>query len=237
MNPEDTTTSTVQEDVQAQETVQPEALETQAVQEQEVAPETTQDQPNGNAAQSESNPEEAELLEWAQKKGVKTDDPVALLKMIREGDNKVRQATTEAKELRKTFENIGEEQGYDETSILLNRLTVTDFYLNNPDAKLLDNEMAEIVKAKPYLASDLETVYKLAKIDSTERQMLAQRQQVKKETLAQVAQAEQAQPPQTAASTRETPKEINDDDIANMTVAEYEEWKKATGFNPFKPAA
>lgn len=237
MNPEDTTTSTVQDTVQAQDTAQPEELEAQAVQTQETAEDTTQDQSNEEAPeQSEANSEEAELLAWAEKKGVKTDDPVALLKMVRESEQKMHKTTTEAKQLRQTFETIGEEQGYDETSILLNRLTVTDFYLNNPEARELDNEMAEIVKAKPYLANDLQTVYKLAKFESAEKEMLAQRQQVKKETLAQVAQAESAQPPQSAASSRETPKEISDEDIANMTVAEYEEWKKSTGFNPFKAA-
>ena len=234
MSQEDTTTSTVQDTVQAQETAQLEELGTQAVQEQvESVPDTTEEVTNSAPAE-ESTSEEAELLSWAEKKGVKTDDPVALLKMVRESEKKMHETSQEARQLRETFNTIGEEQGLDDTSLLVNRLTVTDFYLNNPDARQYDDKMAQIVIERPYLANDLDTVYKLARFESAEQELLAQKQKVQKDTIAQVAKAEVAAPPQASASTRETaPTEVTDEQIANMSLQEYEEWKKTTGYNPF----
>jgi hypothetical protein len=234
MSQEDTTTSTVQDTVQAQETAQPEELGTKAVQEQvESVPDTTEEVTNSAPAE-ESTSEEAELLSWAEKKGVKTDDPVALLKMVRESEKKMHETSQEARQLRETFNTIGEEQGLDDTSLLVNRLTVTDFYLNNPDARQYDDKMAQIVIERPYLANDLDTVYKLARFESAEQELLAQKQKVQKDTIAQVAKAEVAAPPQASASTRETaPTEVTDEQIANMSLQEYEEWKKTTGYNPF----
>lgn len=234
MNPEDTTTSTVQDTVQALETTQPEELGTKAVQSEEsTSTQDTKDQPS-TESETPVVSEEAELLEWATKKGVKTDDPVALLKMVRESEKKMHETSQEAKQLRETFNVLGEEQGLDDTSLLVNRLTVTDFYLNNPEARRYDDTMAEIVRDKPYLANDLATLYKLAKFESAEMESLSQRQKVQKETLAQVAKAEVAAPPEASASTREVgPREISDDDIANMTLEQYKEWKAKTGFSPF----
>lgn len=234
MNPEDTTTSTVQDTVQAQEIAQPEELGTQAVTEQEdFAQDTTQEQPSTNES-TQVDTDEKDLLDWASKKGVKTDDPIALLKMVRESEKKMHETSHEAKQLRETFNQIGEEQGFDDTSLLVSRLTVTDFYLNNPEARKYDDTMAEIVRSKPYLSNDLDTVYKLAKFQTAEKELMAQRQQVQKETLAQVAKAEVAAPPQASANTREIPEtDITDEKIAAMTLEEYQSWKASTGYNPF----
>lgn len=236
MKPEDTTTSTVQEETQASETTQLEAPEAQAVQDTEDVQDSTQttETEDSSASSDDSTSDEAELFAWAEKKNVKTDDPIALLKMLRDGDKKVHAASQEVKQLRESFDSMGQEQGLDDTSILLNRLQVTDFYLNNPEARNYDDKMAQIVNEKPYLANDLATVYKLAKFESAESEMLARSQQVKKETLAQVAKAESAAPPEGTASTRDTiPSQPTDDDIAKMSLAEYEAWKKQTGYNPF----
>ena len=224
---EDTTTPTEQEPVQAPQEEQPEELDTQAVQaEEETSEADTTDQ-------TESS-EEDELKEWAEKKGIKTDNTVALLKMVRESEKQMHNATKQAKELQSTVKAFGEEQGFDETSQLLNRLKVTDFYLNNPDAKSLDEQMAAIVTSKPYLADDLETVYELAKARSNPVDNVTARKVGQKEALAQVAKAEKAAPPNASATTRQSTKEVTDADIANMTAAEYVRWKQDSGFVPFK---
>lgn len=231
MNPEDTTTSTVQDTVQASETTQPEELGTQAVQSDNVAQDTTEEV---TSSIEQVPSEENELFTWAEKKGLKTDDPVALLKMVRESEKKMHETSQEARQLRETFNTLGEEQGLDDTSLLVNRLTVTDFYLNNPEARQYDEKMAEIVVERPYLANDLDTVYKLARFESAETERLAQIQKAQKDTLAQVAKAEVAAPPEASASTREVlPTEVTDEQIANMSLDEYEEWKRTTGYNPF----
>lgn len=222
---EDTTTTTEQETVQADESSQPESPETQAVQSEEQSEETT-DQTTSD--------EDAEILEWANKKGVKTDDPIALLKMVREGEKKMHTATNEANALKNTINTTGEEQGYDDTSLLLNRLKVTEFYLNNPEAKALDEDMAEIVNKKPYLADDLETVFELAKARKSTVAMAAAKQTGRQEALAQVAQAEKAAPPNASATTRQGVSAVTDADIANMSAAEYIQYKQDhPEFNPF----
>lgn len=222
---EDTTTTTEQEPVQAQEIEQPESPETQAVQSEEQSEETT-DQTTSD--------EDAEILEWANKKGVKTDDPIALLKMVREGEKKMHTATNEANALKNTINTTGEEQGYDDTSLLLNRLKVTEFYLNNPEAKILDEDMAEIVNKKPYLADDLETVFELAKARKSTVAMAAAKETGRQEALAQVAKAEKAAPPNASATTRQGVSAVTDADIANMSAAEYIQYKQDhPEFNPF----
>ena len=226
----DTTTTTEQESVQADVvSPQPEEPETQAVQAEEVSETSEADTTN----QTESSDDD-ELLAWAEKKGIKTDDPKVLLKMVKESEQKMHSATQEAKALKSTVNTVGEEQGYDETFQLINRLKVTEFYLNNPEAKQLDEQMAEIVTAKPYLAEDLETVYELAKARSSAVNNVAAKQQGQKEALAQVAKAEKAAPPNASATTREGVKQVDDAAIAAMSLAEYNAWKRESGFNPFK---
>lgn len=222
---EDTTTTTEQEPVQAQEIEQPESPETQAVQSEEQSEETT-DQTTSD--------EDAEILEWANKKGVKTDDPIALLKMVREGEKKMHTATNEANALKNTINTTGEEQGYDDTSLLLNRLKVTEFYLNNPEAKILDEDMAEIVNKKPYLADDLETVFELAKARKSTVAMAAAKETGRQEALAQVAKAEKAAPPNASATTRQGVANITDEDIGKMSAQEYLQFKQDhPEFKPF----
>lgn len=227
---EDTTTTTEQEPVQAQEIAQPDEPDTQAVQADEVSETSEADTtPNTN---DNTDPED-ELLQWAEKKGIKTDDPKALLKMVRESEQKMHEATTQANALKTSVNTASEDAGLDDVSQVLSRLTVTEFYLNNPEAKKLDNEMAEIVTAKPYLANDLDTVYEIARARKSAVNSVAERQAGKKEALAQVAKAESAQAPDASASTRQTWKGYSEDDIAKMTLSEYEAFKQETGYNPF----
>lgn len=224
---EDTTTTTEQETVQADESSQPESPETQAVQSEESdTSEDTTDQTTSD--------EDAEILEWANKKGVKTDDPIALLKMVREGEKKMHTATNEANALKTSVNTINEEQGYDDTSALLNRLKVTEFYLNNPEAKTLDEDMAKIVTDKPYLADDLETVYELAKARKSTVAMATAKETGRQEALAQVAKAEKAAPPNASATTRQGVGKVTDEDIGKMSAKEYLQYRQDhPEFNPF----
>lgn len=233
---QDTTTTTDQEPVQALETTEPETPETQAVQAEEKSADTNQTsevEETTTEDQTGTSDENAEILEWAEKKGIKTDDPVAILKMARESETKMHSATQEAKQLRNTVQTIGENEGYDEQANLINRLKVTDFYLNNPEAKVLDAEMAKIVEEKPHLANDLESVFEIATARTSKRVTQEQIEASRKEKLAQVTKSQLAAPPNTSATTRETPKQVTDEDIAKMTPAEYVEFKKNTGFDPF----
>src|SRR5680860_779020 len=216
MKPEDTTTSVAQDTTLADESSEPAELETtQAVQEDteerpaDEQPTTSEDSDDlasetQGTEDDSANSDEAELLEWAKKKGVKTDDPVALLKMVRESETKMHAATAEARKLSDTTKALGEADGVSKEEALYNSLTVKEFYLDNPDAKNYDEGMAKILEEKPYLSSDLTTLYKLAKYDTTESNLDTVRKQARQEALAQAAKAESAAPPTASASTRET---------------------------------
>jgi hypothetical protein len=224
---EDTTTPTAQDTVLAPEVEQPKEPETQAVQDEVET--TSTDTPQT----SEQKDSDEEILEWANKKGIKTDDPIAILRNAREAEQKMHQATKEAKALKNSVDTISEERGVDESVQLLNRLRVTDFYLNNPDARQIDDVMAQVVTEKPYLADDLDAVYEIAKYRNSQQYHAPSLEESRKLKLAQEAKAQVAGPPQASASTRETIKEVTDEDIARMSAEEYLKFKEETGFNPF----
>lgn len=239
MNPEDTTTSESQIEEQASQT-QPEIVDTnQAVTEEDDSYLASSEVDTQDSVQDDSNSSddlsEEELLNWASKKGIKTDNTAAMLKMVRDAEKKMHetQNSIEARKLREAVAEADTYSGVSDVDIALNRLAVREFYLDNPEAKAYDNEMAAIVKEKPYLANDLDTLYLLAKAKNINIEQDVIKKQARKEALTQAAKAEAAAPPKNSASTRETPKEITDEDIANMTLSQYREWKESEGFNPF----
>ena len=228
---EDTTTSTDVDSGQAQETEQLDTSTTQAVQADEV------DTSEADTTNQTSESDDTDILEWASKKNIDVEniDKTQLLKMVKESEQKMHSATQEANALKTTVQTVGSDEGLDDTSLLLNRLKVTEFYINNPDAKSLDEDMAKIVNEKPYLADDLETVLEIARARRYTADTLAARQAGRKEALAVANKAEQAAPPQTSATTKATKTELTDADFANMSTAEYLEFKKNhPEFNPFK---
>lgn len=227
---EDTTTTTEQEPVEAQETEQPLEPETQAVQVDQTDEGTQEEESTDSPDQTSDD----DTLEWATKKGLKLDDPIALAKMVRESEQKMHEATKAANALKTTIDTTGAEAGFDDTSLMLNRLKVTEFYLSNPEAKSLDDEMAKIVTEKPFLADDLSTVFELAKARSIAGDALNARKSGQQEALAQVKKAQKAAPPKASATTRQSPTAITDEQIAAMSAAEYVQFKKDNpDFKPF----
>lgn len=245
MNPEDTTTSTGQDDFEAT-LSQPEELDTQqAVTEEDDSyladsEVDTQDSESSNeddddSADNQDDWSDDDYLTWASKKGIKTDNPVKMLKMVRDAEKKMHatQSSIEARKLREAVSEADTYNGVSDVDIALNRLAVREFYLDNPDAKKYDNEMAEIVRAKPYLANDLESVYLLARAKNLNVEADVIKKQARKEALTQAAKAEAAAPPSKSASKPSEAKEITDEDIANMSLSEYKAWKESENFNPF----
>jgi hypothetical protein len=223
----DETTTTPQDvETQAVEIPQPESQETQAVQD-----ETIVDSPNTQPAESTDNSDDPELMEWASKKGISTEDPVKLLKMVRESESKMHQATNEASKLRDTVQTVAQDEGQDDVYQLINRLKVTEFYLNNPEARNYDDRMAALLDEKPFLAGDLQTLYDLARFKSADEKLAEARQAGRTEALKQAKKSEIAAAPKSTASTRQ----ISSDEIPTFTsVLQYEAWKSKTGFDPFE---
>jgi hypothetical protein len=233
---EETTTSTQVDDTQAPATEQPEEQTEQAVQEVEETSETTSSE-DSKEETPEETPEESEedVKAWAEKKGLPLDDPLALAKMVREGDKKVTEATQKATELGKSVQTASTENGADDVEQLKNKVAVMEFYQTFPDARALDTEMSKVLESKPYFANDLEGLYFYTKGIQADKGIVDARKAGSKEALEAVAQAERASAPKASATVRTSPKKITDADIANMSTKEYQEAVEAGEITPFGP--
>lgn len=218
---EETTTSTPVDDATAS-TEQAEATTEQAV-DTDVETQDT-DQP--------TETEDDEIKAWAEKKGLSLDDPIALAKMVREGDKKVTQASQEAKQLKESVTTASAD--LDDIQQLRNELAVMNFFQTYPDAKELETEMAKVVDAKPYFANDLEGLYFYTKGTQADKGLVAAKQAGTKEALAAVAQAERGAAPKASATTRTSAKELTNEDIKNMSMEEYQQAKADGKITPFQ---
>lgn len=225
---EETTTSTPVDDTQAP-AEQPDTTE-QAVQEQE----TSETSPS-----EESTPDsEEDIKAWAEKKGLdynpENPNEAKLAKMVFEGDKKVTEATQKASDLGKSVETASTALGLDDVAELKNKVAVMEFYQTYPDARQLDSEMAKTLDDKPYFANDLEALYFFTKGQQADKNLVAARQAGNKEALEAAAQAERASAPKASASVRTSPKQLTNEDIKNMSLAEYEAAKEAGQIIPFR---
>lgn len=229
---EETTTSTPVDESAAvattDETTSAEGTTEQAVETTEETSETTSE-----SAEASSEETDDDIKAWAEKKGLSLDDPIALAKMVREGDKKVTQATQKASELGKSVETASTELGLDDVAQLKNEVAVMRFYQAYPDAKDLDTEMAKTLDEKPYFANDLEGLYFYTKGLQADKGLIAARQAGSKEALAATAQAERAATPKVSATNRTSPKELTDEDVRNMTTEEYSQAKADGKIDPW----
>lgn len=234
MENEETTTSTPVDDSAATATTD-DATTEQAVETTNESSETTSSETETND-ESSSKESDDDIKAWAEKKGLSLDDPIALAKMVREGDKKVTEASQKASELGKSVETASTELGLDDVAQLKNEVAVMRFYQSYPDARDLDGEMSKVLDDKPYFANDLEGLYFYTKGLQADKGVVAARQAGNKEALAATAQAERAATPKASAANRTSPKEVTDEDIRNMSVSEYQEAKAAGKIpDPFRP--
>lgn len=216
------------EETEQAEAVAQEPTDTQAEEPQE------EEQP-----ETESEPEQTDnsTVEWLQKKGIDPNSPEAITKiaeMARNAEKAMHQKAQKASELEKTMEQgidqEAEAQGFnDQDKIDLvkikTRLAVRDFWDNNPDAKQYERAMVEELARKPHLAGDLESLYANAKVRSFDSDEV--KSQVKRETLQNLAQKQQAAVPSGnavkgsgASSSKITPQNV-DQMVSQMDVREY----------------
>lgn len=232
---EETTTSTPVDDTQApvaDATEQPDTTE-QAVDGQETS-ETTSSEPEKKADSKDTAEEtDDDIKAWAEKKGLSLEDPVALAKMVREGDKKVTEATQQASQLKSSVTSASAE--LDDIQQLRNEVGVMNFYQQYPDARELDSEMSKVLDEKPYFANDLEGLYFYTKGVQADKGLVAAKQAGSKEALEATAQAERASTPKASATNRTSPKEITDEEIRNMNTKEYQEAVASGKINPWGP--
>lgn len=195
--------------------------------------------PNGDNSEEAVASEEAEIKEWAAKKNLPLDDPLKIAKMYRESEKQLGKKGQQEGQLKNAVSDANNSAGADDIQALRNEVAALNFYIGNPDAKKYEDSMVEILDEKPWLASDLDAVLDIAKgrAATDSERLLAERQAGKKEALETVAQKQRAAPPQASATTRETPPELNLDEVearlsdGRWSTADYTQWRKEN--NPF----
>lgn len=173
--------------------------------------ETKDDDQKSEDASKDEQPSDDEIKAWADKKGLPLDDPIKLAKAYREAEKKLHDSGKQVSELRKQTVKDAEEGLDDDTDPqskeavkLLNQLAVTDFYLNNPEARQFDGSMAEILKEKPHLLGDYETLLSLARSRTSEEALAEARKQGEKSALKSTNQAQRSGSPEMSAASQTT---------------------------------
>lgn len=170
------------------------------------APSTQNDQPSAQA-DTASQATQDDIEDWAKKKGLPLEDPVKLAKMYRDAEKKMHEATEQSKRfnqavMEQPMVSYTGNEYIDQLAAQVNQITVQNrvdsFFASNPEARQYEDKMAELVEQKPYLGNDLEALYVLAKNDPNREQEL--KLQGGREALENLAQKQQAIPPQSGTS-------------------------------------
>jgi hypothetical protein len=213
---EETTTPAATDSGVVEETTQPvEAVTTEAV---ETTPASTEGQAE-EASASAADDADAELAKWATAKGLELDSDNAkkAAKMAREAEKAMHQKAQKASELEKSVTAVSDEDAAAKAEAsgqdpeLIKRLqrvevreTVRDFWNQDGIDRSYEPTMIDILKDKPYLAGDLESLYATAVMKSGG--VAAIKSQAKRETLESLAHKQQAAVPTGSATTSGTPK-------------------------------
>lgn len=159
-----------------------------------------------------------DITTWAEKKGIDLKDPIKVAEMARETERQFHRDRQEATALRKQVEANASGDD-DRIALVESKLAVREFYDNHPGAKELDGTMAEIVKAKPYLAQDLDALYIIAKDQKRSDDLKAAEAKGRKETKEQIARNSAAKISAGNASSPSTP--VKDDKLLEGFEAEF----------------
>lgn len=210
----------VEDQSQPEEKVEDEGADTNADDSQPDSEDDSAESDDDSAEETETEAEEADdnktteesdedLKKWAAEKNLPLDDPLALAKMNRELEKKMHAQGQENGELRKQVgkqaedsADKGEDSEVTDTRKLLHQLAVTDFYLNNPEARQYDGKMAELLAEKPHLANDFEDLLTLAKARTSDEELLEARKQGEQAALKKQNQTQRQGAPSRSATTQ-----------------------------------
>lgn len=169
----------------------------------------SEDKPAEEAKPGEELPSSEEDIEaWAVKRGLSLDDPKAIAKQLRDTQRKLHEKGQE-KQPEKLRSEMADQQGKQaegateetkEARKLLSNLAVLEFYISNPEARQYDGKMAEIVKEKPHLGGDFETLYTLAKSRTSAEELDKARKEGEKSALKSANQSQRQGSPEMSAS-------------------------------------
>lgn len=175
-----------------------------------------------------------ELAAWAEKKGLDPSDPNTLLKAAREAEKAMHTNASKRSELEKQLSEQPKsaDLDYDEIASLRAEMqevktatAITNFYLNNPDARQLDDVMGKMVTENPRLKAafadghlGVEDIYLMAKGSQGAESL---KTEGGREALQSVAKKLKANAPTAAATTPRQSGGITAEAIENMSLDEY----------------
>lgn len=186
---------------------------------------------------------ENEDLAWAKKKGVDLTDPAKVAAMLRNADQKVSESGLKRTELERQMGEVytsTDDDGYvDETAELrneINNLKTTQaantFYLNNPELKAYDDEAVAILTEKKAqnpllaqaLASDLESLFVLAKARRSAADVSNAHEAGRKEEREALASKQRASAPNAAAVTQDNTEPITAANVDDLIAKNGYDW-------------
>ena len=158
---------------------------------------TSQDDPTSE--------DDQELLDWAEKTGLDTQDPNKILKALRDTQKKLHETTSQVSTLKKTVNE--ESDGSDQA--VIQEARILNYYSSNPEARQYDQQMGEIYSRfrekdpafADHLLVHLDTLHAMAKAETAEANIIAARQQGKEEAIKQTKQAQASSAPKANAVT------------------------------------
>lgn len=202
---------------------------------------TTETQPDPTSTPESTEHTEDDDVAWLRNKGVDPTDPAALknaAKFARDAEREFHKSRQEAKnqlrdEITTAYAPDEADTEYDPVMARLQALEsrdqqreaslrVIDFYDAHPDARDLDSDMADIVKAKPYLAQDLDALYTIAKASKSDAAITAAEERGRETERQAIGRASSAHlPAGNASSPSSTSQKLSREVIANMGQEEY----------------
>lgn len=216
------------------------------------APSQTTDDDN-DSTQGDTQDSEDELSKWAKSQKIDLDNPTPeqtklLAQRLRDTQNWAHNRSNNNKQ----FNDVQEQLGDDNEDPLEAELRTIraqnarrDFWDANQDDRTLEGEMIQAVQdmikagnkagaayySTPEGWSDLLAIVKARNSGSIKDESFEAGRKTERENLAKVQQA--AGPNAAATSSAPAPKLTDDEAIAKMSQAEYNEWRKSN--NPFRP--
>lgn len=207
-------------------------------------PENQGQQPTGDSVETtlEVDPE---LARWASSQNLtlNTQAEITLAKRLRDTQTALHQAKNQKfQEVQQTSDDEFADPVEQKVSAVEARLARFDFFEANPEAKALEPKMVEFVldlqekgdlQAASFYASNWTHLYNAVKSQAPAPdpgEFISQGQQIERENLARV---QQAAPPRAAATSSAPQPQLNEEEtIAKMSPAEYDNWRKT--HNPFR---
>lgn len=195
-----------------------------------------------------SNDVDPELTKWAKSQNISltTETEIALAKRLRDTQKSYHEKSTEIKQ--KYTDAANDTNKGDSTALIEAKLARMEFFDSTPDARELEGDMFDIALEARDSGDDAgfkyyqtpqgwKTLYKIAKANKADSDREASYETGRKEERTNLAKKQQAGKPSAKAvnSAPTASKKVTDEQIGNMTTAEYAQFRKDNpDWDPFR---